>query len=166
MKKILLLFIVLIACVEAQSQCMLVLDKLAKGSRTRIQTGDYIKIQSKPDSLGNQIRLEGQIMVDCSGIIIFPQGDRIEAKDIAKISIPRRGLWAALEQATFFGGKLYFGISAFNGLVNNDSPIVHRSALPVLLTSEVLHYAIKAHRNHWVKLSPGKKEVKVLDLRP
>ena len=166
MKKILLLLIVLISYSQTQAQCMAVLDKLSAGNRTRIYTGDYIKVQSKPDSLGNKFRLEGQVNVDCSGVLIFPQGDRMNVNDIGKISIPRRGLWASLEQATFYGGKLYFGISAFNGLINNDSPIVHRSALPVLLTSEVLHFAIKAHRNHWVKLSPGKKEVKILDLRP
>lgn len=169
MKKLIaLISLVCIAnSVFAQAQqCMAVLDNLSKGKRIRIQNGDYIKVQTKVDSLGNSIRYEGNVQINCKGVIIFPQGDRVKADDIYKISVPRQGLWRVLEGTTFLAGKVYFGISAFNGLVNNDSPIVHRSALPVLLASEAAYFAIKAHRNRWTKLKPGKHEVKVLDLTP
>lgn len=166
MKKLLLLLFVLFAYGQSQAQCMAVLDKLSKGKRSRIYTGDYIKVLSKPDSVGVRIRLEGEVMIDCSGVLIFPQGDRIATQDIAKISIPRTGLWPALEGTAFLAGKLYLGLSAFNGLTNNDSPIVHHSAWPVLLVSEGAYFALKAFNSRWVSLSPGKKEVKILDLRP
>jgi hypothetical protein len=166
MKKLLLLLVLICAMAESRAQCMAVLDKLSKGSRTRIYSGDFIKIQSKKDSLGNSVRLQGEVLVDCSGILIFPQGDRISVTDIARISIPRGGLLPALEKVAFLGGKLYLGLSAFNGLTNNDSPIIHQSAWPVFIVSEGAYFALKAFNNRWVKLSPGKREVKVLDLRP
>lgn len=169
MKKLLAFVSLLVIAnsVFAQAQqCMAVLDNLSKGKRIRIQSGDYVKIQTKVDSLGNYARFEGNVQINCKGVFIFPQGDRVASNNIFKISVPRQGLWEVLEGVTFLAGKLYFGISAFNGLVNNDSPIVHRSALPVLLVSEATHFAIKAHRNRWTKIKPGKKEVKILDLTP
>lgn len=166
MKNILLIIVVLMTYLQSQAQCMAVLDKLSKGKRSRIYSGDFVKVLSKPDSTGARVRLEGAVMVDCSGVLVFPQGDRIATQDIAKISIPRRGLWPALEGTAFLAGKLYMGLSAFNGLTNNDSPIIHPSAWPVLLVSEGAYFALKAFNSRWVTLSPGKKEVKVLDLRP
>lgn len=161
-----LLFLALSIALAAQSQCICALDKVNKGKRLRIQNGDFVKVVSKADTTGYKSKLEGQVMVKCDGTFIFPQGDRLNIAQIEKISVPRGGLWGALKGLGFLGGKVYFGVASFNGLVNNDSPIIPSSVIPVLLVSEGIYFAAKAHQNRWFKIKEGKREIKMIDLRP
>lgn len=145
---------------------MCALDKVNRGKRLRIQNGEFVKVVAKPDSTGFKAKMEGEVSIKCDGTFIFPQGERINISEMHKISKPRGGLWGALKGLGFLGGKVYLGVTAFNGLVNNDSPIIPSSALPVLLVSEALYFSAKAHQNRWFRIKEGKREIKIIDLRP
>ncbi|MGB0165953.1 MAG: hypothetical protein ACPF8V_03765 [Luteibaculum sp.] len=63
-------------------------------------------------------------------------------------------------------GRLFFAISAFNGIVNNDAPLIHPSAFIALGLGEGLNLAIKHIFKTNYPLEQGKWVLKVVDFSP
>lgn len=166
--RISLLFLFLVFCGSLFSQDLLLLEKTEGVKRFRYIKGSettftYVKTNPK-NQTEERIYVEGVIeKFDADTVQV--SGLRIAYSDIAQWWKPyeKRRLPDFAMRGFRTAGRLYFLISAFNGLVNNDSPIIHPSASIALGAGEALGLFFKNVPRRYYNLQKGKWQLRAVD---
>jgi len=144
------------------AQKILLLDKVGTGKRIRIQEKDFIHVL-----LNNGRHVSSEFMFSDDNQFILMADTAFRLDDVAKVYT--KGSDRLGNAATSVGGLGMIGaviIFPFNGLINNDSPIVHKAFYPVFGGALLLHLLGRAVNDRGFKTKPEKRVLKVLDLTP
>jgi len=124
MSRLIIIAILSIVVLHLQGQTMLVLEKPGTRHNFKYTVSDYIRLkQISSDSI-----ISGKITSLSDSMIVINRGMPIELSDISIVYKERWG-FSLLQKATLLAGTLYLGISALNGLLNNDSPVLPKETL-------------------------------------
>jgi hypothetical protein len=150
----LILFIGSNAC----SQNILALERDRGGNIKLYHTNDYIKLSLK----GQKVKIAGRInyISDTSLVVNFSNEVLLEDIDVIYHD---RTMIRLLQSLSLIGGFLYISISALNGVINNDSPLVHNETLKIsggMLIAAVLLTPLTSRRH---RICEKKWKVKILD---
>lgn len=165
MRKLSCLLLLVFACTLSYGQKVLLLDKTNKGKRIRVIENQEIQVK-----IGGK---KGEVF---TGAVSFPEDGKsitlnqtvtLKLTDIYAIQKPKYNMWDILHRTKipFLAGTLYAGISTVNGVINNDSPIIHRSVWPVLGSGLLIQAICGVLSDTWFVVSEV-NQLRIIDLKP
>ncbi len=143
---------------EAWSQNILVLEKGSGGHIRWYYAGDHIELKTKK---GN--RIDGRIREITDSSLIVNVASEVMMSDITTI-YRKRHMLDLLQKVTLIGGVLYISLSALNGAINKDSPVVPDETLKIsggLIAAALLLMPFTTRRHEVVG---NAWKLKILDL--
>ena len=118
--------IFLLVVIQGWGQNIFVLEKVRKGGIRMYYENDFIKIKTK----AKEKIVEGKILLISDSSLIVNYGTEVLLSDIEAVYKERRML-RLLQSLSLLAGGLYVSISALNGLINNDNPLVPSETLKI-----------------------------------
>ena len=162
MRTIVAILICLAFAGSVSAQKILLLDKVGTAKRKRIQEKSYLHVK-----LANGRHVASEFMFSDDNQFILMADTAFKLTDVAKVY--SKGSKRLSNAATTVGGLGMIGsviIFPFNGLINNDSPIVHKAFYPVFGGALLWHLLGRAINDRGFTTKPEKRVLKVLDLTP
>ncbi|TXC81779.1 hypothetical protein [Luteibaculum oceani] len=150
------------------SQQMILVEKENSVKRNRYIKGAEITFSFKrnnPQSLIEEERYVEGVITKISDDSLKVGTVKVAYSEISKVWKPneKTRLPNFFKKVFRTAGRVYFIISAINGLANNDSPIIHPSATIGLLGGEALGFLFAKVPARFYNLESGKWKIRVVD---
>lgn len=162
MKLILILIAILCGSSLLSSQNLnlfLAIDPVHGSNRLRLYEGDLIELKLTDGS-----RFTGEIN-RLSDSALFVENDSIPLKTIQKVILRgHREAWGLLADLSLKGGLGFMAVVSFNGLINNDSPVITETQLISSLGAVAGSFLFKEFSHKRIKIK-SHSQLKVIDLR-
>lgn len=120
----LLIGIFLLVGISVDAQQYLVLQKRGKVKNFKYQIGNDISLQLKREDYV----MSGEITKITDTSLFINTTFEIQYNEISMVLKPRRFI-QKLSKNIIWGGFIFTGIVGFNGMINNDSPLIDKGSL-------------------------------------
>ncbi len=158
MPKIFTLGLFLFCLWNLQGQTILVLEKPGTARNFKYNVSDRIRIKlTSADTI-----LSGKITAIIDSSLIINNAYPVDLKDV---TVVYRSMWGTslLQKAALIAGVGYLGISALNGLINNDSPVVPKETLVIGGSLTAAGLALIPFTKRRFRMDQGKWRLLILD---
>lgn len=156
-----IILFLLVFCLKGGAQNIFVLEKSSSGKNMKMVAGDRIKLLT----ISTQMKVQGIISKITDSSLVINKANEVLFLDIAQVSTDRWGV-RFLQSIFLASGLLYVSISALNGIVNNDDPLVAQETLVISgsLVAAALLLTPLTTRTH--NIEKRKWKIKILDFTP
>ena len=161
-KPITILLFVLACCTQLDAQQVLVLEN-NRAKRVRFYPGSVLDL--KVHKNGMIAEMSGTLLRTDKQFVYLDEAGAIHQDSI--VALRKGNQRGKVIFRTLFrsAGRAYFGISTFNRLINNDQPVVHKSAIMMLAAGETAGMILELIRRRWYK--EGRRwNIRIIDLSP
>jgi hypothetical protein len=140
------------------AQNILVLERPGTVKNLKYYQGDKIKIRT----IAADTIISGSINRIFDSSIIINNSNEILIADMAAIYKKRWG-YGFLQYLTIFAGVAYLGINSFNGIINDDQPVVPQETLIISGSLIAFGFALTPLTTRKFKIDNEKWRIIILD---
>ena len=139
---------------------VLAIDPVHGSKRERLRLGDPLKVKCKDGTI-----LNGTLDYLGDSTIIVAD-DQVKISEIKRVVlVDKRQGWQLLSAVALRAGIGYFGITTFNGLINDDSPAVTEQNIRISGTFIVIGVAAALLNQKKMRIK-DENHIKIIDLSP